>query len=641
MKVPLLIVLLFCICCINADRAIGRLEIATTSKSLRATFRGHNRPLQIELGIRKEDSAELQNNQNGSQGNTVLYTRATESVRITQKTQTGEDVECHTITWINPDSTLEDCITLGDVSWYGGGELFEQHWPISNLSHPRSPYITGDFYHHPYGGLISRFWFNADGYSCAVDPDTPLFLRFNNTGDQKMCFSASTEEYPYINSNIGRAKRLKYTICSAPNVRKVFEYSWSQRTKRLRELVDTEVLLKPIWSTWAKYKADINQDIVLDFAKAISDRGFEGSHLEIDDKWETCYGDLEFDSNKFPDPAGTVQKIKAMGFNVSIWIHPFTNLDCATFAEGASKGYFVKNITSGQPLKTTWWNGDGGYLDTTNPEAVQSIVNRLKSLQDRFGIDSFKFDAGELHWMQPEFLFHNPEAMKRPNDFSTHYTEMASRFGKGVEVRVAYDSQNLPIFFRMLDKDSVWGYNNGLKSLIPVALLFSVSGYPFILPDMIGGNNYNSATPLPDKELYIRWLQLNTFLPVLQFSLLPWDYDEATSNLTQRYIQLHQKYVPLMISLGGEAIRTGNPVIRPLWWTDPINQNSLMVDSEFLVGDDLLVAPVVEPGARSRDIYLPTGNWKGMIDGGVHNGPNWIRNYEVPLEELPYFLRQN
>lgn len=80
--------------------------------------------------------------------------------------------------------------------------------------------------------------------------------------------------------------------------------------------------------------------------------------------------------------------------------------------------------------------------------------------------------------------------------------------------------QELPIFFRMNDKGSRWGHQAGLKSMIPTALQFGIIGYPFVLPDMIGGNAYGDW---PSKELYIRWLQVNVFMPAVQFSIVPWD----------------------------------------------------------------------------------------------------------------------
>ena len=124
--------------------------------------------------------------------------------------------------------------------------------------------------------------------------------------------------------------------------------------------------------------------------------------------------------------------------------------------------------------------------------------------------------------MPPSIVLFSEEKYQ-PVAFTTRYVEAASRMGNGVEVRVGRSTQQYPIFVRMLDKDSVWGYNNGLKTLVTTLLQTSISGYPFVLPDMIGGNAYGS---FPSRELYIRWMQANVFMPSMQFSIVPWEYDE-------------------------------------------------------------------------------------------------------------------
>lgn len=87
-------------------------------------------------------------------------------------------------------------------------------------------------------------------------------------------------------------------------------------------------------------------------------------------------------------------------------------------------------------------------------------------------------------------------------------------------------TQDLPVFVRIVDKDTYWGFNNGLITVIPNILAMNLNGYPFVLPDMIGGNGYNES---PSKELFIRWLQVNVFMPTMQFSFVPWDYDVEVS----------------------------------------------------------------------------------------------------------------
>ena len=168
----------------------------------------------------------------------------------------------------------------------------------------------------------------------------------------------------------------------------------------------------------------------------------------------------------------------------------------------------------------------------------------------------------------------------------------------------------------MMDKDSFWDFERAFKTVIPNALQFGIIGYPFILPDMIGGNGYdhthvsvfNGITQgeLPPKELFIRWLELNVFLPSMQYSFAPWQYDDETLQIAKRLTTLHETYVTdRILKLAQNALKTGEPIIRPLWWIDPLNTKTFDIEDEFLVGDDLLVAPVVEKDARTRDIYLP------------------------------------
>ena len=188
----------------------------------------------------------------------------------------------------------------------------------------------------------------------------------------------------------------------------------------------------------------------------------------------------------------------------------------------------------------------------------------------------------------------------------------------------------------MMDKFSNWGHDNGLKSVIPCALTFGILGYPFVLPDMIGGNAYDN---IPDPELYIRWLQLNTFLPSMQFSIPPWLYNDTLIDVAIKFIRLHEQYSDMMIDLANESVRTGYPIIRPLWWLDPYSESALTCEDEFLVGDQILVAPVVDQGARQKNIYLPPGSWLDNLNNVTLEGGKWLVDFPVDIDELPYFTK--
>ena len=339
---------------------------------------------------------------------------------------------------------------------------------------------------------------------------------------------------------------------------------------------------------------------------------------------------MVFDKAKFPDPHRMMKELKDKGYRVTLWVHPFAS----PRSQALSRGDFWLSSTFGF---TTWWNGVGKCLDVTNPSAIAWYKGCLQLLMDEYGIDSYKFDAGEVSWLPSGISPHTP--MITPNDYPKKYAEMCYSIDKNLraqEVRVGVRTQHLPVLVRMMDKLSCWGYDNGLKSLIPHALTFSVIGYHFILPDMVGGNAYSG---LPDRDLYVRWMEANALLPCIQISIPPWQYDDEVVAISHKMLKLHESYADLITCLAREAKETGAPIIRPLWWIAPNDEIAQVLDSEFLLGDDILVAPVLDAKMTSRSIYLPAGKWKCQITGKELDGGRWHDNYEAKFEDLPHFSR--
>lgn len=153
-----------------------------------------------------------------------------------------------------------------------------------------------------------------------------------------------------------------------------------------------------------------------------------------------------------------------------------------------------------------------------------------------------------------------------PIALTSDYVRAVSKFGSMIETRAAHQTQDLPIFLRMMDKDTRWTFENGLPTLITTLLQLNMVGYPFVLPDMIGGNGYNEN---PSKELFIRWLQVNTFMPSLQFSYVPWDYDNETIEISRKFTDFHARIALIIVAEMKRTIETGEPLNPPIWWLDP------------------------------------------------------------------------
>ena len=552
---------------------------------------------------------------------------------------TENSTECFTVDWKATGcvaQVLEDCYEVGDGHWYGGYEDWHQPWPFEQTSRNLSAFITNDSYQKGIGGVQERYFFSTKGVGIYVEDHVPLHLSFNAMGDGKICFVAKYERYPFLNRK-KNMPLLKYHICKGENVKTIHEYMSGRFFNRPTNIPDERLFTYPIWSTWAQYHKDINQSIVLDFADKILFHNFSHSQIEIDDDWTPAYGDMDFNTDKFPDAKQMVKSLNDLGFRVTVWLHPFFNMDSQAFQEAGGKGYLMRQYDGILPELCSWWDGKtAGLLDVSNEDAIQWYLNKTEFLRREYNVSSFKYDAGEVAWLPNMYSSHGD--LDNPNVYSLKWAELAYRSDSDIrhqEVRVGHRSQHLPIFVRMLDKDTNWDYTNGLKTLIPTALTFGILGYPFILPDMIGGNAYYNK---PTKEIYIRWLQATVFMPSLQFSIVPWQFDEETINITKDFLRLHEEYSGTMIRLARECITTGAPIVRPLWWIAPEDTIAHVIDSEFLVGDTVLVAPVLDEGARMRDIYLPIGRWRHAILNDMSEGPKWLRNYAAELNQLPYFI---
>jgi alpha-glucosidase (family GH31 glycosyl hydrolase) len=395
-----------------------------------------------------------------------------------------------------------------------------------------------------------------------------------------------------------------------------------------------ELFAQPIWTTWAQYKMAINQADVLSFADTIVGRQYPHSVMEIDDRWQTSYGTCEFDAEKFPDPRAMVEQLHEQGFKVTLWVPPFFDPEGTGFAEAKAKKFLVRHPGNDEPYLVRWWQGYGGLLDVSSRDALDWWLQQLQHLQHAYGIDGFKFDGGEGNFLPADAVTALPITRRQ---YADRYVQWIAAHFAWTEVRAGWRSQRHGLMFREWDKWSRWGLDNGLHSVLTQALTLSVIGYPFVLPDMIGGNAYSGERP--DRELLIRWTQLTALLPSMQFSIPPWIYDDETDTICRRYAALHGEIAPYIQSLVQQALRDGTPLVRPLFWHTNNDQTALAVDDQFMLGDLLLVAPVMNPGQRNRNIYFPEGRWRDRWNGAIFDGPCWQEHYAAPLETLPLFER--
>ena len=541
------------------------------------------------------------------------------------------------------DSPVELAIELPG-HWYGGGELINQQFPLNRVMLQMAPFHTFDNGPTGLSGVLTPAWYSSNG--TLIVAESPFEVGINQPPAEYPRYEwgfAMQNRGPYANRPFTDTGKLGDGLLTFRGHSLDLKISFSESAvtayqnlvKHFGHPAETppdSLFTKPTWTTWARYKTAINEEVVLQFADEIIQHGFPYNVMEIDDRWQVHYGDLGFDPARFPDPKRMIDQLHEKGFKVTAWVIPFLQPESQAFKDGARNGWLIRQA-DGPPYLVEWWQGRGGLLDVTNPSALEWFFGRLKQLQVQTGLDGFKFDAGEACFVPADAATHRPI---HPNEYTHHYVEAVSQHYRLTEVRSGWKNQRAPIFFRQWDKTTAWDLGNGLHSVLTGILALGLSGYPFILPDMVGGNEYDEKA---DAEMMIRWTQLNALLPAMQFSLAPWDCGVEATELCRRYAHLHTEFAPRILALAQEATVTGNPIIRPIFWLDPSDERALTCDDEFLLGDDYLVAPVVTPNTTKRDIYLPKGKWRDYWTGEIFTGGIVIEDHPVPLAVLPIFTR--
>ncbi|MBN2485012.1 MAG: alpha-galactosidase [Bacteroidales bacterium] len=396
------------------------------------------------------------------------------------------------------------------------------------------------------------------------------------------------------------------------------------------KMPDMLMFQQPQYNTWIELLYDQNQDDVLKYANGILGNGLPPGVIMIDDNWQEDYGNWKFHPQRFPNPKQMIDSLHQKGFKVMLWICPFISPDSEIGRKLESENLVLKSAAGGTKI-VNWWNGYSTVLDLSKPQAVSWFESRLNELQNEYGIDGFKFDAGD-----PEFYLDGIDSTGiNPN----YQTELFCRLGINYplnEYRAAWRMGGQPLAQRLRDKGHNWA---DLQTLIPGIVLQGLMGYPFTCPDMIGGGEMGSFLDLRkiDQELIVRSAQCHAFMPMMQFSVAPWRIlDEEHFGAVKAAVALREKFIGEILKLSQEAARSGEPVIRSLEYVFP-NGNYEKVADQFLIGNTIMVAPFLDTLAF-RNVVIPEGKW---IDdrGKVFIGPRTIK-ISSELNRVPYYIKK-
>lgn len=406
------------------------------------------------------------------------------------------------------------------------------------------------------------------------------------------------------------------------------------------QMPDSLLFARPQYNTWIELVYNQNQQDILKYAHQIIDNGFPPGVLMIDDNWMDFYGKFEFRKDRFTDARAMIAELHRMGFKVMVWVCPFISSDTEISRDLEAKKLLLmdnkgdKSLSwekAAQPAIISWWNGYSAELDFTNPDAVKWYKDQLQHMQNTYGVDGFKFDAGDFEFYPDNVLSFK---LATPNEQSELYGSMGLSFPLN-EYRAMWKRGGQPLAERLRDKKHNWA---DLQKLIPNITASGLLGYQFTCPDMIGGGEYGSFIGLHnfDQDLVVRSAQCSALMPMMQFSVAPWRIlDAAHLQAVKKAVAIRQKHSAYLMQTVKQSAISGEPVVRNLEYAFP-NAGLDTVKDQFMLGDKLMIAPVVQKG-NSRQVIFPKGKWQGE-DGKIFKGP-LVKSFDVKLDELLVFSK--
>uniref|UniRef100_A0A8D8R9D1 Uncharacterized family 31 glucosidase KIAA1161 n=1 Tax=Cacopsylla melanoneura TaxID=428564 RepID=A0A8D8R9D1_9HEMI len=569
------------------------------------------------------------------------------------------DLRCYRITWLSlPNSSYDptDCFEEGGPygHWYGGGRTLGMAWPVELGRVEMSPFVTGYIGRQRWGATLRRYFLSSMGVAILVDPDTSLYVSINDqVNPNKLCLQAKNDDFAYY-KNSNRNPSLNYTICVSSNIKTLHsELSrkslWDQRSEWQESVDNKEIdslLIEPVYQI-ASQDQNLTEATVQNYTENIIALGFlKQGHVLLNEHWQPHVGDFKFDPVRFSTMKDTIRMIHRRGFRITLSVQPFIETESENFPHTVKENMLITERGSDKriPALTRYKSLlSAGMFDVTSNKTVHWLQSKLRQLVAEYNIDSFFLDLGTAYDMPRYHAF--KRNLSNPDEFKTQFVDHLIRSVNISGLSGAIYRPPAPVFVSLPVLPSTW---ESLQLIIPTALTYGIIGYPFLLPGPVGGDySLESTDPskeawLPDKELYIRWLQLSTFLPVIRYSHLPSEYttDKMVLDLARNLTRLRENTInELLLKYKKEALLTGAPLIRPLWMLDPSDSNCYTVSNEFLIGEELLVAPILNPGTFERELYLPAGFWRDGIDGSKKRGPITLPHYRVQLHEIAYFRK--
>jgi alpha-D-xyloside xylohydrolase len=419
------------------------------------------------------------------------------------------------------------------------------------------------------------------------------------------------------------------------------------------------------WQSKLRYRT---QDELLDVAREYHRRGLPLAVIVIDFFHWTHMGDWQFNAADWPDPAAMVKELESIGVKLMVSVWPSVNPESVNFTEMKNRGFLV-NTERGVLAHSVFLDVDSpaavylAYFDPTNPAARSFVWDRLRNNYFACGIRAWWLDACE------------PEINPQDHDNLRYF------LGNGAAVGCLYPLRYQQMFYDgmlfegetevVLLSRSAWAgsqrygaivWSGDIPSTFPAlqrqvsaGLNMAMSGIPWWTTD-IGGFQGGDIRDPAFHELVVRWFQFAVFCPVLRLHGYRepglghlesgagnevWSFGDRAYGAIRTLLSLRERLRPYLAEQMKIAHEYGIPPMRPLFFDFAADPLCATVEDQFMLGADLLVAPVLTAGATSRRLYLPHGTaWLRPDTGEVHPGGDYI-TVDAPLAVVPFYVRSS
>ncbi|KZV69553.1 glycoside hydrolase family 31 protein [Peniophora sp. CONT] len=412
-------------------------------------------------------------------------------------------------------------------------------------------------------------------------------------------------------------------------------------------LITGRPALPPAWTfgLWltTSFTTNYDEKTVNSFLDGMQERDIPLAVFHFDCFWMKGFQwcDFEFDPEFFPDAAGQLRRLKEKDYKICVWINPYIAQESKLYDEGAKAGYFIKK-PDGSVWQWDQWQAGMAFVDFTNPDAWNWYQSKLKALID-MGIDVFKTDFGE-RIPTGNTVYHdgsNPDKMH--NFYAFLYNKctfeiIEQTLGKNEAVVFARSAtaggQRFPVH---------WGGDpmstfEAMAETLRGGMSLGLCGFGYWAHD-IGG-----FEGTPDPALYKRWfafgaLSSHSRLHGSGSYRVPWVIDPSgeADAVLRKFMHLKHSLMPYIYSVALKTHATGVPMMRPLFVEFPSDPTVWNIDTQYMLGPSLLVAPVFTESGEVQ-FYIPAGRWYGLIDGLPRDGPGYFTETHDFLS-MPLLLR--